>query len=177
MARCRECNAKVWRNAQYCQNCKGFPLLDEPRRGGGFLSGVGRLIGAVFIIIVIIAAFRGGSSGTGGSTATASPCKSDWTRCIDNSDLVNNYLEDHSAQNDCKSEAVKRARYGDPKFPWLYYFDTFYKGDQYPKTGIAILIEKDAQYQNGFGAMVHSEVTCTYDLRAKRVLNIEISPR
>jgi hypothetical protein len=72
---------------------------------------------------------------------------------------------------------MKRAQYGDPKFPWLFPFSTFYKGDQYLKTGIAILIEKDAQYQNGFGAMVHSEVKCTYDLRAKQVLNIEISPR
>jgi hypothetical protein len=104
-------------------------------------------------------------------------CKTDWTLCIDNSDLENNYLVDSTAPFECKQEAIKRAKYGDPKFPWAYPFSTFYKGDQYSKTGIAILVEKEAQYQNGFGAMVHSEVTCTYDLRAKRVLNIEISAR
>ena len=45
-----------------------------------------------------------------------------------------------------------------------FFFDTFYKRDQYPDTEITILTEKDAQYQKGFGAMVLSQVTCTYDL-------------
>jgi hypothetical protein len=94
---------------------------------------------------------------------------------VDNSDLVNNYLPDHDAQIDCELEAQSRARYGDPKFPSR--FGTFLKGNDYPKTGIAILIENEAQFQNGFGAMVHSTVRCTYDLRAKRVLNVEISSR
>jgi hypothetical protein len=53
---------------------------------------------------------------------------------------------------------VDLAKYGAPKFPRLYYFDTFYKGDNYPKTGIAILVDKDAQQQNGFGAMVHTDI-------------------
>ena len=41
----------------------------------------------------------------------------------------------------------------------------------------AVAIEPDAQLSNGFGAMVHSRVTCAYDLRAKRVLSVDVAPR
>jgi hypothetical protein len=135
----------------------------------------GRVI--LFLIVIGVLGWIGVNLGNGGgSVATSeSSCKTNWTLCTDNADLENNYLVDSSAPFECKEEAIKRAKYGDPKFPWAYPFSTFYTGDQYPKTGIAILVEKEAQYQNGFGAMVHSQVTCTYDLRAKKVLNIEIS--
>jgi hypothetical protein len=154
-------------------------LSAEPETKGLLGPRNRRGLGIFLLIIIGLAVlFRGSNTGQGTNERPSIPsCKSDWTRCSDNSDLVNNYLSDLSAQTDCKFEALTHAKYGDPKFPWLSYFDTFRKGDQYPKTGIAILIEKDAQFQNGFGAMVHSEVTCTYDLRAKRVLAIDISPR
>jgi hypothetical protein len=182
MARCRECNAKVWRNAEYCQHCgvrspANAPLVpsdlgppQDRQRGSA-----GRVIG--FLIVIGVLGWIGVNLGSGGgSVATSGPsCKTNWTLCIDNSDLENNYLVDSTAPFECKQEAIKRAKYGDPKFPWAYPFSTFYKGDQYPKTGIAILIEKEAQYQNGFGAMAHTRVECTYDLRAKKVLNIDIS--
>jgi hypothetical protein len=90
---------------------------------------------------------------------TLPSCKTDWTRCTDNEDLANNYSSYSRAHVACEHDATSRAKYGDPKFSWLS-FGTFYVGDQYPKTGLAILIEKDAQYQNVFGAMVHSEVKC-----------------
>jgi hypothetical protein len=175
MARCRECNGKVWRSAEYCEHCgvrypaKGFPI--EAEKSPPRLS---RLLGIVLLVIVILVIIK--ASGTG-SNEPASPCRSDWSRCTDNADLVNNYSQIDHAQFDCKREAAQRAKYGDPKFLSLYYFSTFYKGDQYPKTGKATLVEKDAQFQNAFGAMVHSEVTCIYDLRAKQVLSVEISPR
>lgn len=99
-------------------------------------------------------------------------CRSDWINCKDNSDLVNNYLHDYRAQVDCKNSAQKLAKYGKAKLPWLYPFSTFLVGNDYPKTGIVTLIEKEAQYQNEHGAMAHAEVTCTYDLRAKRVISV-----
>lgn len=85
-------------------------------------------------------------------------CATNWTSCVDNADLVNNYLSDHHAQTDCKQEAKKRAAYGSPNLPSLFFFDSFQVGNDYPRTGIAILIEKEAQFQNGFGAMVNSSV-------------------
>jgi hypothetical protein len=180
-ARCRECNAKVWRNAEYCQRCgvrypaKGDLLLRDSRPRGS-----ARRVITLFLAICVlgwIGAKLGSGGNSGRMTTTVPSCETDWMRCANNSDLVNIYLKNYSAQDACKAEAIERARYGDPKFPSLYYFGTFYTGDEYPKTGIAILIEKDAQYQNGFGAMAHSQVTCTYDLRAKRVVSVDISPR
>jgi transposase-like protein len=52
----------------------------------------------------------------------------------------------------------------------------FPHGDDYVKTGKAVLIEKDAQFQNAFGAMAHSTVMCTYDLNQKKVVDIIVTP-
>jgi hypothetical protein len=176
MARCRECSAKVWRNAEYCDHCgvrypaKGGLLTEGPDQVGG--KSYFRGIAILFAIGVL--GWIGVSLGSGSS---APSCKSNWTLCIDNADLVNNYIESNPiAQVDCQIQAEQSAKYGDPKFPSLA-FDTFHVGNDYVRTGIATLIEPNAQFQNGFGAMVHSEVTCTYDLRAKHVLSVDVSPR
>jgi hypothetical protein len=104
-------------------------------------------------------------------------CRSDWTKCADNAQLANNYSRWFDAKAACKTEANERAQYGTPVWPWLSYFGTFRTGKDYVTSGIAVAIEPDAQFQNGFGAMVHSRVTCTYDLRAQRVVSVDISPR
>ena len=101
-------------------------------------------------------------------------CKSDWRACSDNADLVNNYGKIVDSQVACKSEAQGRAKFGTPKFPFLFFFGKFYKGDEYVKTGVIKLIEDDAQFSNVFGAMVHSTVTCTYDLDQEKVVDISI---
>jgi hypothetical protein len=99
-------------------------------------------------------------------------CKSDWHACKDNGDLINNYFRMYKAHVACKMAAEKVAKYGDPKFPSLY-FRSYRVGDDV-KNGKAILVEPDARYQNAFGAMVHSEVTCFYDLASDQVDNIEV---
>ena len=107
--------------------------------------------------------------------AAISLCRSDWNKCADNAQLANNNLGYARAQRECKSEATERARYGTPVWLW-FSFSTFYKGKEYTTTGTAILIEPDAQFSNAFGAMAHSTVICTYDLRTERVINIDVSP-
>jgi len=103
-------------------------------------------------------------------------CRSDWNKCANNEQLVNNYKDWTLAQVKCKQAANEEARYGDPVWPWLP-FGSFYPGKDYVTSGIAVAIEPNAQFQNGFGAMVHSRVICTYDLRAQRVIRIDIVPR
>jgi hypothetical protein len=103
-------------------------------------------------------------------------CRSDWAKCADNEQLANSYSQWTKAQVACKFEANAQAKYGTPTWPWLP-FGRFYKGKDYVSSGRAVLIEPDAQFQNGFGAMVHSEVTCAYDLRAQRVIDVSISAR
>ena len=68
-------------------------------------------------------------------------------------------------------EANNQARYSDPTWPWLS-FGSFYGGKEYVTSGIAIVIEPDAKFQNGFGAMVGSRVMCTYDFRNEKVISV-----
>jgi hypothetical protein len=103
-------------------------------------------------------------------------CEVDWTKCTSNAQLANNYGGWIDAKVDCKIAAEKKARYGSPTWPWPA-FSSFYPGNGYITTGIAELIEPDAQFQNGFGAMVHSRVDCVYDLRSNRVTNVIIDQR
>lgn len=106
---------------------------------------------------------------------TKPTCKSDWRLCADNADLINNFGDITRGQVSCKYEANKLAKYGSPTWPW-FPFGTFYKGNEYVKTGIATLVEKDAQFSNAFGAMVHSTVTCRYDLNLQKVLDATVAP-
>jgi len=79
-------------------------------------------------------------------------------------------------------KAETLAKFGSPVWPW-FAFGSFYSGDNYVKTGIAVLVEPDAQFQNGFGAMVHSRVVCTYDMNRQNepwmanVISLRIDPR
>jgi hypothetical protein len=102
----------------------------------------------------------------------AEPCLSDWAKCTDNDQVVLEYRREIAPQ--CKHEAIQRSRYGNPVFP-SYSFATYKKGKSYLSNGTAILFETDAQFPDASGAMVHSTVTCTYDLRAKCVVDIGIS--
>ena len=96
-------------------------------------------------------------------------CNKDWHACADNAALANSanmtYLH---AKTGCKIAATTKAKFGSPVWPW-FAFSSFYKGapgneDFYIKKGIATLIEQDAQFSNVYGAMVHSTVTCEYDM-------------
>src|SRR5262249_54780087 len=100
--------------------------------------------------------------------------KTDCAHCGDNADLVNHYERWINIQVECKLEAERQARYGTPTWPWLA-FSGFVKGKSYITSGKAVAVENDARFQNGFGAMVHSTVVCTYDLRANRVLKLAIA--
>jgi hypothetical protein len=103
-------------------------------------------------------------------------CTSDWRKCSDNEQLVNDWSGWTKVQVACKFAANDRAKYGDPEWPWLS-FSTFLKGNNYVKTGTAIAIEPDAKFLNGFNAKVRSRVTCTYNLTFDRVENLVITDR
>jgi hypothetical protein len=165
LKKCRECGAQVSTSAAACPQCGAPQSAGVPRGCLGVL-----ILGFLIVVAVM---FQGGNSN---NQPNAPPsCKSDWKKCTDNAELVNNYSKWFNAQFECKQQALKQALYGTPIFPSLYFFSNFFPGTNYITTGTATLIEPDAQFQNGFGAMVHSTVTCTYDLRGERVVNVEIS--
>jgi hypothetical protein len=111
--------------------------------------------------------------------AGTGPCKDDWRGCRDNEDLVNKYNGYSDVQYRCKEEANRKARFGTPVWPGFWdggAFTRFHKGTDYVSTGIVVAVEPDAQFQNGFGAMVHSTALCRYDLNAKAVISVEVVP-
>lgn len=107
-------------------------------------------------------------------TRTHGGCKSDWRQCLDNADLINNFGEITRGEVSCLYAAKKLAKYGTPSFPFLS-FSNFRSGNDYVRTGLAVLIEPNAEFQNGFGAVAHTKVTCTYDLASQTVTDIGIA--
>ncbi|WP_376094571.1 hypothetical protein ACE7GA_01395 [Roseomonas sp. CCTCC AB2023176] len=101
-------------------------------------------------------------------------CRTDWRRCADNAQLVNNFRDWALVQTRCKRQATDLARYGDPVWPW-FSFGSFLRGDDYPQTGIVVAIEPRAQFGNGFGAKVNSRVTCRYDLNRGEVVDVQVT--
>lgn len=165
---CRECGAQVSTEANVCPHCG----VRDPTSAATLQAQKGCLgVFAVAVLLAVAGAVFGSSDGPKNSA-----CTSDWTKCADNAELVNHYSKWSSVQVDCQQAANEQARYGTPDWPWLS-FGRFYKGDNYIKSGIAVAIEQDAKFQNGFGAMVHVTVYCTYDLRNQRVTSVNITQR
>ena len=104
-------------------------------------------------------------------------CKDDWKKCKDNSDLVNNFHKYLYVKVACERETESKARYGTPKWPGFWQggsFGSYIPGTDYVSTGNVTAIEPDAQFQNEYGAMVHSKVICKYDLAHESVTDIYI---
>ncbi len=108
-----------------------------------------------------------------------SSCKEDWRLCKDNADLVNNYKDYSDAQFSCERAANKKAKFGTPVWPGFWSggsFGRFHRGTDYVSTGVVVAVEPDAQFQNQFGAMVHSTAQCEYDLKTKSVVTVNVVP-
>ena len=175
LIKCSECAKEISDKAKNCPNC-GAPVVAHPRKKPKriryfLLAGI-LIWTAIWLGLPTEGDQRAASSSTAPNTPT---CRQDWHKCANNSDLINNYNGVGIAQARCQSEAETSAKYGTPKWPW-FDFGTFLGGDGYVKSGVVVLIEKNAQFQNGFGAMVHSTVTCQYDLSSNQVVNVAISP-
>ena len=101
-------------------------------------------------------------------------CESDWTKCADNAEIVRSYRGWLDVQVACRIAAIEAAKYGTPTWP-LVPFQGFSAGKTYVESGVVMAIEPEAKFPNATGAMIRSRVTCTYDLRTKRVVNVAVS--
>jgi len=176
LIKCPACGKDVSTQATSCPNC-GHPVAsggDKPQKKSPLGVVLATLLGLVVIAIILNPANQPRSTST--TTAPDNPCRSDWTKCASNEDLVNHYSGWLRIGRECKDAANDRAKYGNPEWPW-FAFGSFYNGNNYITSGTAIAVEPDAQFSNGFGGMAHSRVTCTYDLRAQRVTDVLVSPR
>ena len=175
LIKCTACWKEISAQAASCPNC-GHPLAKSVANEPQSKAYLGGLL-AISLIVIVFVVFVNHTNQPGSTTpAQDDPCRSDWTKCADNAQLVNHYSDWSHVQVECKHAANDGAKYGNPDWPWAA-FGSFYKGNNYISSGIAVAVEPDAQFSNGFGAMVHSRVTCTYDLRAKRVTDVVVSAR
>lgn len=100
-------------------------------------------------------------------------CNSDWRQCADNADLMNNFKDSSRGSLSCQYAAKKLAKYGAPSFPF-FSFSTFSSGNEFVRTGQATLVEPNAEFQNGYGTIVHIVVTCKYDLNSQQVVDVSL---
>ena len=103
-------------------------------------------------------------------------CELDWTKCADNAEIVRNYKGWLDVQVACRIAAIETAKYGTPTWPFVP-FQGFSEGKTYVASGEVVAIEPEAKFPNATGAMVRSRVTCTYDLRTRRVVNVVTSEK
>ena len=201
LIKCSECQKEISDKAGVCPSC-GAPVIKS--KGNSRIS-FGAFLAIIFGIVLLIGSLVNNKTTQQNLTATTAPpnlpqsaalspnaqttlpssaaptvpsCEDDWHLCADNAQIADNYTGWIAAENACERAADKMAKYGTPKWPnsWLPNFGYFRTGSDFPKTGKAILIERDAQFQNIFGVMVHSTVTCTYNLATKEVSNVDIVP-
>lgn len=100
-------------------------------------------------------------------------CDDDWRRCEDLQAFIDSASDGLiHAQADCKTEAERRAQYGDPRWGWG--FAHIVPSGSNLDSGRVQLMAKDAEFQNGLGAWRKTTVVCTYDLNREVVTNLRI---
>jgi hypothetical protein len=100
-------------------------------------------------------------------------CQNDWTKCNDNTEIVDRYNRTAHMQNMCKKASEAQANY-DTEWPWVF-FQAAIPGTTGPIYGEIEMIERGAKFQNGFGALQKVRILCQYDLRSERVTKLEVN--
>jgi hypothetical protein len=100
--------------------------------------------------------------------------EADWTKCANNAEVVHSYKGWVDVQVACRIGAIEAAKYSTPTWPFVP-FQSFNEGKAYVESGLVVAIEPDAKFPSATGTLVRSRVTCTYDLRARRVVNVAVS--
>jgi len=137
----------------------------DPLRAAKWLAPIG------LSAVLALAWVDSGPVTSAAPVAASLTCRDNYTVCASQDQLVENYKRMNEARSDCRREAQKLARYGDaqlPSLPFLSYLTTESSID----TGKISLVENEARYQNGFGAMQHTIVTCIYDLDAREIVEV-----
>jgi zinc-ribbon domain len=169
---CPQCKTPVSPKAVSCPKC-GHPIAKSAyQKRQEFGAGCG------VVILVAIGAFvvwvTNEVDKIREAERTSPTCRSDYTKCADNKELVERHYSNHDAliTVQCAFQAKQLAKFGEPELPWAP-FKTYYPGRSYIEKGVAILIEKDAKYKNGFNASVRTTAICTYDLK-RDVATVEL---
>jgi hypothetical protein len=128
---------------------------------------------ALLVVVVVVGfAFLYGS----GSAPEKGTCAADFTKCVDNSDVVNNYSKMPDAISYCVVELNHSTRFGDPEWSWTE-FESYRPGTDTPKTGVVKIIDSNVKIPNAFGGKVSSKVECSYDFNRRKAQIVSVYPR
>lgn len=103
-------------------------------------------------------------------------CARDWTRCADNRELVENYVQWPIIVTECQAAAERFiAPKGTPLIPRASVdtFTSFLVGNDYPKTGVAIAATPQFRYRDASGTARSAYLQCSYDLGKGSVIGIK----
>jgi hypothetical protein len=150
--------------------------MARPRSPLGFAFLLVMSFGA--LAVVCLAYFTMGDLKDNNDASSSPPsCATDWMMCRDNADLVNNSSKTDDARRACIEAVDKAAKYGAPKWcsGWLCEdFANYLTGTNAPDDGLITLIDNHVQMKNGFGVWVSPIAYCTYNIRADKVVSLNI---
>lgn len=167
LMKCKECGAQISTSAKLCPQC-GY----KPRRTSLLMWGA-----TILLLIFFGVPFLAGSYNNKGDNQ-ATGCAGNYKSCKDNADLINNYDQMgkiFDAKVACKRAIGDHVKYGSPEWGALVGFGSYRRGDDFPKTGIIMLVDDNVKIQNMYGTKVNSTVACEYDLNYRKVLTIVIN--
>jgi hypothetical protein len=167
---CRECGQAVSTEAPTCPHCGAKDHPTRTRRSNGNIALI--LIGLVSIGYFIATTNLEGeekkkTSMTPEDYSQLQTCSSDWRKCRDNSQLVNESGVLAQVASSCQTAAGYTGRYGAPSISFWSSFGHYRDGDDYIKTGIVQVGEPRAEYKNQFGGTTVIDVECYYNLNCK----------
>jgi len=174
---CRECNHQMSGGAEQCPHCGGTgkqPGFDL------FTSTAILAIGGLSVIAKLALGVSANSVQVIDKVAVQElqnpTCISNWHKCKDMNELINSYHGVSYVRADCRREATRIAKYGEPKFPDTHLpFNTYPRSSiEFLQTGVVHLLELDAQYPNQLGVYVRNPVACRFDLNRKEVIDLKL---
>jgi len=170
LKQCKKCGEQVKRTAKKCPHCGvSNPTLTAQDSLRNWLSLV--LAG---VVIAVYFSFAGdGGEGSREKSANSNNCVSDWRKCNNTSELVENNDQITMAQQRCETAADRQANYGEPEFPFIA-FSSYLPDEEAFEKGKVTLLEDQAKFENQYGAMTKVEARCVYDLKSKSVVSFEI---
>ena len=159
--KCRECGKDVSTEAKACPHCGApSPVRQEmsPAASLGCLTVLAAIVATIWWI----------------SASTSAPsCFDNYSLCKNNADLINHYRGIAAATTACQDAVNQSARYGAPKWQDVP-FGTFLTGNDYVKSGVINLIDKDVQIPNVFGGVRNTSAFCAYDLKRQRLVTVRV---
>jgi hypothetical protein len=165
VTRCHECGGQVSTSAKVCPHCG----VDSPALSRALMK-------VALLVVVVVGAFAFLYGSRSPPEEGTTPCAADFTKCVDNSDMVHHYSKMLHAKVECQIELGHSIRFGDPEWGWTL-FESFRGGAAAPKSGVIMIIDENVKIPNAFGGKVNSSVECWYDFNTGTARIVSVSPR